>query len=146
MANHLEVRVANPVTDSRLRTSEKIVDHSDFVAQNHQAVDEVGADKASTASDQDALPLRGSQKLYGREAGEGGIRDRVRLGVVDRLGLEERELVLIGVGLDGGLLGFGSGRRVVWAHIERAQDIEGDLAVKPEALEAYGADLLAILV
>ena len=106
----------------------------------------MGPDKSSTTSDKDPLPLGGREKLHGWEAGEGGIRDRVTLWVVDRFGLEERELVLLRVSLDSGLLGLGGGRRVVGAQIEGAQDIEGDLTIKTEALEAYGLDLLTMLV
>ena len=106
----------------------------------------MGPDEASTAGDENTLPLGGREKLHRWKAGEGRVRDRMTLWVVDRLGLEERELVLLRVGLDGGLLGLGGGGRIVGAQIEGAQDIEGNLAVETEALEAYGLDLPAILV
>ncbi len=38
------------------------------------------------------------------------------------------------------------GRNVVWTEVESPDHVEGDLTVKPEALEPDRADLFAVLV
>lgn len=65
--------MANPVTDSSLGTGEKVVKDSDFMAQEHQAVNEVGAYEASATSDKDALALGRRHKPDRREARKGGV-------------------------------------------------------------------------
>jgi hypothetical protein len=85
VTNQLKVRVANPVRHARFGTSEKVIEDGDFVAEKHETVDEMRADKACTASDEDALPAGLGKKLDGWEAAEGGVGDRLRLGVIDRL-------------------------------------------------------------
>jgi len=55
------------------------------VAEEHETVDEMGADKAGTTGDEDALAVRLGEKFYGRKAAEGGVGDSLRLGIVDRL-------------------------------------------------------------
>ena len=41
MTDHLEVRVANPVTDGSLRASEEVVEDSNLMAKNHETVDKM---------------------------------------------------------------------------------------------------------
>lgn len=55
MADHLEIRVADPMTDGCFGSSEEIVEDSDFMTEEHQSVDEMGADETGTAGDQDPL-------------------------------------------------------------------------------------------
>lgn len=87
MADHLEVRVANPVANGGFRTSEEVVEHGDFVAEEHQAVNEMRANETGTTGDEDAFALGWSEKPDGGEAGEGGVGDGLDVGVEDRLGL-----------------------------------------------------------
>lgn len=47
MANHFEIGMANPMTDSSFWASEKVIDDSDFMAQKHQAIYKMGTNKAS---------------------------------------------------------------------------------------------------
>lgn len=85
VADHLEVGVTDPVGQAGLGTSEEVVDNGDIVAQEHETVDEMGADETSTTGDEDALALGGREKFHGREAGEGGVGDGLRVWVVDGL-------------------------------------------------------------
>ena len=57
MADHLEVGVPDPVADGRLGAGEEVVEHCNFVPEEHEAIDEMGADEASTTGDKDALAL-----------------------------------------------------------------------------------------
>lgn len=75
MPNHLKVRVANPMTDGSSRTGKEVVQYGDLMAQKHKTINEMRAYEASTSSDEDALAVRRSEKLYGRESGEGRVRD-----------------------------------------------------------------------
>jgi hypothetical protein len=75
MADHLKVRVTNPVTYSRLRAGEEVVKDGDFVAKDHETVHKVGANKASTTGNQDAFALGRRKELDRRESRECGIRD-----------------------------------------------------------------------
>jgi len=38
------------------------------------------------------------------------------------------------------------GHDIVWAEVERSDDVEGDLAVETKALKANGSDLITALV
>ena len=67
MTNELEIRMADPMTDGGLRTGEEVIEDGNFVAEEHQTIDQVGADEASTTGDKDALALRRRQELHGRE-------------------------------------------------------------------------------
>jgi hypothetical protein len=85
MTNQLKVGVANPVRDARLGTSEKVVEHGNLMTEEHEAVDEMGADEACAPCDKDALTACLGEKLDGGETAEGGVGDGLRLGVIDRL-------------------------------------------------------------
>lgn len=84
VSDHLEIGVANPVTDSSLRTGEKVVKNSDFMTEKHETVNKMGSDESSTAGDENALALRRRQKLDRREARKCGVRDRIGVWVVNR--------------------------------------------------------------
>ena len=85
MANQFKVGVADPVRDARFGAGKKVVEYGDLVAEKHESVDEVGADKACAARDEDALPAGLGEKLDGGETAEGGVGDGLRLGVIYRL-------------------------------------------------------------
>lgn len=54
--------------------------------------------------------------------------------VIDLFGIDALRLFLV------------HGRNVVWAEVERSDNVEGDLAVKPKALEPDRCDFIAGLV
>ena len=150
MTDHLEVGVPDPVADSRLGAGEEVVKHGDFVSEEHEAIDEMRTDEASTTGDKDTLALRGRQEPHGRETRERGVRDRLRLGIVDGL-----RLVRLRTSGERGVVGVRNlvlprrilrVLRVVRAKVQRAQGVDGDLRVEAEALEADGLDLLALVV
>jgi hypothetical protein len=85
MANQLEVGVADPVRDARLGPGEKVVEHGNLMTKEHEAVDQMGADEACASCDKDALPAGLREKLDRGEPAEGGVGDRLRLRVIDRL-------------------------------------------------------------
>ena len=85
VANQFKVGVADPMRDARFGTGEKVVEHGDLVAEEHEAVDEMGADKACTARDEDAFSVGLGKELDRGETAEGGVGDGLRLGVIDRL-------------------------------------------------------------
>ena len=87
MADHFKVGMAYPMTDGSLGTGEEVVEDSNFMAEHHKTVNEMGSDKTGTTSDQDALALRRRKELDGRETTQCCIRDRIRFRVVNRLGL-----------------------------------------------------------
>lgn len=68
MADQFKVRMTNPVAYSRLGTSKKVVNDSDFVAKKHETVHQVGTDKTSATSNKNTLSLRSCEELHGREA------------------------------------------------------------------------------
>ena len=49
-------------------------------------------------------------------------------------------------GIDALCLFLARGRNIVWTEVERPDHVEGDLAVKPEALEPNRGNFLAALV
>jgi hypothetical protein len=85
VANQFKVGVADPVRDARFGAGEEVVEDGDLVAEEHESVDEMRADKACAARDEDALPAGLRKKLDGGETAEGGVGDGLRLGVIDRL-------------------------------------------------------------
>lgn len=89
MTDQFKVRMTNPMANRCLRAGEEVVKDRDLVAEEHQTVDKVRSNKSSTASDQDALALGRGEELDGWKAGEGGVGDRVGIGVEDGLGLIE---------------------------------------------------------
>jgi hypothetical protein len=111
-------------------TSEKVVEDSDLMTEEHQSVDQVRTDETSTTSDcpssasslfstrlptstqevgltQDPLSLRVGQKSDGGELSDGSVLDRVRFLVVDRLG---SEVLLVRTNVDS----LGTGLDVAW--------------------------------
>lgn len=87
VSDHLKVGVTDPVADGGLGAGEEVVEDGDFVAQEHESIDQVGADETSSAGDEDALPIGMGEEFDGREAGKGGVGDGVVVGVEDGLGL-----------------------------------------------------------
>ncbi len=87
MTDKLKVRVPNPMANCGLGTGEEVIEDCDFMSENHQTVDKMGTNETSATGDKDALALGRREELHGWEAREGGVRDRLSLGVVDRLGL-----------------------------------------------------------
>lgn len=85
VSNQFKVGMADPVGDARFRTGEKVVEHGDLMAEEHEAVDQMGSDEACTTCDEDALTIRLGEKLDRGETAEGGVGDGLRLRVVDRL-------------------------------------------------------------
>ena len=55
------------------------------MTEDHEAVNQMGSNEACAACDKDALTARLGEKFDWRETAEGGIGDRLRLRVVDRL-------------------------------------------------------------
>jgi hypothetical protein len=110
----------------------------------------MGTDESGTTGDENALTLGGGQQFHRWEARECGIGDGLCIRVVYRLGLVActlREACMLNVlKLFFTVCVLLCGMHVVGSQIERAQGIEGHLAVETEALEADGGDLLAVLV
>lgn len=152
MAHHLEIGVPDPVPDGRLGPREEVVQHGHLVPEQHQPVDEVRADKPRTARDEDALPLRRREQLHGGEPGQRGVRDRLRLGVVDRFrlvgvqALREARVVRELLGVDVVDLLDGGREDIVRSQVERSQEVDRDFAIEAESLEADGFDFLPVLV
>jgi hypothetical protein len=71
--------------DARFGTGEEVVEHGDFVAKEHETIDEMRTNEAGAARDEDALPAGLGKKLDGREAAKGGVGNGLRLGVIDGL-------------------------------------------------------------
>lgn len=85
VSNELKVGVTDPVGDGSLGTSEEVVKDGNLVAEEHESVDEMGANKTSTAGHQDALPLGGREKLDGGEANQGRVRNGAGVSMEDGL-------------------------------------------------------------
>ena len=160
MTDHFEIGVANPMANVRARARKEVVEDGDFVAEEHQSVHEVRANKPSTTSDKDAFALRRRQEFDRRKTAEGRVGDGVGVGVVDRLGLVHvcvpaSEEVILVVYLNDRLLDLilpilrcrRLGRvDIMRAEVEGAECAEGDLRVEAEAVETDGCDFLAVLV
>lgn len=124
VSDHLKVGMANPVADRSLGAGEKVIDNGDFVAQEHQAVDEVRSDEPGTAGNQDALALGWRQELNGWETREGRVGDRLSIWVKYRLGLVNSGLLgglLLLRTLLGGIGGTWGGQDIVRAKIQRSE-------------------------
>ena len=87
MPDQFKVGVSNPVTDSSLGSSEEVIKDSNFVSEEHQPVNQMGAHKSSATSYENALSGRRGKELHRRETGEGSVRDGMTVWVEDRLGL-----------------------------------------------------------
>ena len=85
MANKLKVRVANPVADSRLGSGEEIVQNMDFMAKNHEAINEMRPNETCATSDEDTFSCGWREETDRGESREGRIRDGVILRMIDRL-------------------------------------------------------------
>ena len=139
------------MTDGRFGASEEVVEDGDLMAEEHKAVDQVRADETGATGDENALALGRREELDGREAGEGGVGDRLAVGMEDGLGLvggvRAGELRVLDLLLLDVLVLFGvGGDDVVRAEIEGAEDVEGDFAVEAEPLEADSVYDIAVLV
>ena len=139
------------MTDGRFGASKEVVEDGDLMAEEHKAVDQVRADETGTTGDEDTLALGRREELDGREAGEGGVGDRLAVGMEDGLGLvggvRAGELRVLALLLLDVLVLFGvGGDDVVRAEIEGAKDVEGDFAVEAEPLEADSVYDIAVLV
>lgn len=153
VSNYLKVGVADPVADSGLGTSEEVVDDSDLVTQEHEAVDEVGSDKTSATGNQDTLALRWGQEFDGRETREGGVGNSVAVWMEDGLGLvgcktlgePGVQLCLLCILLReiGAARG---GQDVMRAKIERPEEVNGDFTVEAKPIETNGLDFSTRLV
>lgn len=153
VSHHLEVGVANPVTDSGLGSSKEVIDDGNLMTEEHKAVNEMGADKSSATGDKDPLALRGRKQLDGGEARKSGVRNGVSGGHIDRLGLVGG-VALVELGVLSLLLFIlharshiiGSLDGVVGPQIQGTKDINRDLAVEAEAIEANGQNLVPVFI
>jgi hypothetical protein len=57
MTNQFKIGMANPVTDSCLGTSKKIIENGDLVPEEHEAINKMGANEAGPAGDENTLAL-----------------------------------------------------------------------------------------
>jgi len=57
MSDHLKVGMTDPVADGGLGASEEVIDDGDLMAQEHQAIDEMGPNETSATGNQDTLAL-----------------------------------------------------------------------------------------
>jgi hypothetical protein len=114
----------------------------------------MGADKARAPSDQNTLTIGRSKKLYRWKTKECGIGDGLAIWVVDRFGLI-CSLILGKFCMLGFLsfcikvlnsLGIIGRHDIMGAEVQRAEDIDRDLAVETKALEPDSHDFLAALV
>ena len=153
MPDHLKVGMANPVADRGLGPSEKVIDNSDFMTQEHQTVDEMRSDETGAARDQYTLALKRRQEFDGRETGESGIGDRVGVWMKYGLGLIGcKVLVRLCVRLcrfrilSGEISRGRGGQDIVGAKIKRSEEINGDFAIEAKPSEANRLDFLSRLV
>ena len=77
--------MANPVRDAGLGAGEEVIEHGNLMTKEHKAVDQMGADKACASCHKDALTAGLGEKLDRGETAEGGVGNRLRLRVIDRL-------------------------------------------------------------
>lgn len=152
VADQLKVGMADPVTKTGLGAREEVVEDSDLMAEQHETIDQMRTDKAGPSGDEDTFAVRGGEKLDRGEAGKGGVGDGLRVRVEDGLGLirsmplSEPCVLFLGLGVYLASIGVGRGDDIVGAEVQRADDFQWDLAVKPEALETDRGDLLAVLI
>ena len=53
--DQLEIRMADPMGDTRLGTGKEVVEHRDLVAKEHETIDQMRTDKAGATGDENAL-------------------------------------------------------------------------------------------
>jgi hypothetical protein len=63
VADELEVLLAQEMLDVRLLTCEEVVEADHIVTQSHEAVAEVGTEKAGAAGDENALHHEGDNRI-----------------------------------------------------------------------------------
>lgn len=154
MSDQLKVGVTDPVIDGGFGSREEVVQHGDFVPEEHQTVNEMRSDESCASGNKDAFARCWREKFDRGETRKGGVGDRLGLGVVDRLRLIRR-VALNEPGVLGFCLcvGFGylfltlaSGHDVVRAQVKRPQNIDRDLTVEAKTLESDRFDFFAVLV
>lgn len=150
VTDHLKVWMTNPVANIGFGTGEEVIEHGDLMTEKHQAVNQVRAYKASSASNQDTFALSIGEEFDGAETREGGIGDGVGARVEDGFRLvgcmasaEPCMLLLLYaicffICIDSG--------NVVGTKIEGTKNIELDFRVKTETLETNGCNFVTILV
>jgi hypothetical protein len=62
-----------------------VVEHDDFMTEEHEVVDQMTADEDCATCDEDALTARLVEKLDRRKMTGGRVEDGLQLRVVDRL-------------------------------------------------------------
>jgi hypothetical protein len=131
MTNQFKIGMANPMTDSCLGTSEKIIENGDLMPEEHEAINEMGADEAGPAGDEDTLAFGQRKKFDGREARECTVRDGSSFWKVNRSRLKKR-VAAAGLGMFGLCflftkifygLGVLIGDNVVRAEVQGTEDI-----------------------
>lgn len=150
VSDHLKVGVSDPVADGSLGTGKEVINDRNFMAQEHETVDEVGSNETSAASNQDTLALRWRQQLHGRESREGGIGDSMALWVEDGLGLvgckalgEFGMQFFLPCILLREFAGARGSQDIMGAKIERSKKIDGDFTIEAKTIEANGLDFLS---
>ena len=146
MSDHLKVGMADPMADGSLGTSEKVVDHGDFVTQEHQSVNEVRSDETSATGNQYTLALSRRQEFDVRETRESRVGDRMGVWIKYGLGCGTLGGFRIFCILLGDASGAWAGRDVVGSKIKRSEVINGDFAIEAEPTEANRLDFLSRLV
>lgn len=154
MSNQLKVGVTDPVIDGGFGSREEVVQHGDFVSEEHQTVNEMRSDESCASGNKNAFARCWGKEFDRGETRKSGVRDRLGLGVVDRLRLIRRvalnEPGVLGfclcVGFGHLFLTLASGHDVVRAQVKRPQNIDRDLTVEAKTLESDRFNFLAILV
>lgn len=75
VTNEFKVGMTNPMANSGLGTSEKVIENCDIVTEEHETVNEMRANKTCTTGDKDTFTLRRREEFNGRETGKGSVRD-----------------------------------------------------------------------
>jgi hypothetical protein len=73
MPDQFKIGMTDPMADGCLGTGEEIIEDGDFVSEEHETVDEVRSDEASSACDEDALSFVGGEQFNRRETGKGRV-------------------------------------------------------------------------
>lgn len=83
MSDHFKVRMTDPVANSGLGSRKEIVQDCDFMAKKHESIYKVRTNKASPASDKDALASRWWKKFYGKKPRQCCVGDGPSVRMVD---------------------------------------------------------------